>query len=116
MNEIVAKEWIKQLRSGNYKQGKRRLRDKDDNCCCLGILCDIAPMVKWELSGKVYDARTKNNYSDAVLPLNVQRWADMKTSNGTLQNQKRVALSEYNDNGLTFDEIADVIEENWKEL
>lgn len=33
--------WLAALRSGEYKQGKNKLRT-DGDFCCLGVLCDVA--------------------------------------------------------------------------
>ena len=39
--EIKAK-WVEALRSGDFKQGKGYLNNRDDNSfCCLGVLCEI---------------------------------------------------------------------------
>jgi hypothetical protein len=37
MNEQIRRRWIKALRSGKYKQG-RRYFEKDNRYCCLGVL------------------------------------------------------------------------------
>lgn len=44
--ELKAK-WVVTLRSGNYKQGSGQLRNGDNECCCLGVLCDIADPNGW---------------------------------------------------------------------
>lgn len=39
MKKVLAKKWIKALRSGEYKQGKLKLYTAEDNSyCCLGVL------------------------------------------------------------------------------
>lgn len=35
------KKWIAALRSGDYKQGHKMLKSKDDKYCCLGVACEI---------------------------------------------------------------------------
>ena len=43
--------WIAALRSGKYKQGYNSLlRDINDNFCCLGVLCNIHPEIKNNIS------------------------------------------------------------------
>ena len=43
MNVEVKEKWLKALRGGEFKQGRERLCDLDDNSyCCLGVLCEIA--------------------------------------------------------------------------
>lgn len=41
MNKKIKAKWIKALKSGDYKQGTGQLRDKDNNFCCLGVLCNL---------------------------------------------------------------------------
>ena len=38
--------WLDALRSGNYKQGKNRLR-RDKYFCCLGVACDVYDSSQW---------------------------------------------------------------------
>ena len=37
----VLELWVKALESGEYKQG-HQLLNKDNEFCCLGVLCDLA--------------------------------------------------------------------------
>ena len=80
MKEEIKKEWIKRLRSGAIKQGRKKLGHKDGARCCLGVLCDIAvehgvvPTPSSTCFGHlVYGGR----YSE-VLPPEVARWADVQ--------------------------------------
>src|SRR5688572_29009191 len=50
MKKRIKKLWIEALKSGEYSQGKGRLRRQDscfdtdsivDSYCCLGVLCDV---------------------------------------------------------------------------
>lgn len=45
MKPEIKEKWVKALRSGEYKQGRRSLRTKlpDGSCqhCCLGVLMEI---------------------------------------------------------------------------
>lgn len=36
------------LRSGDYKQGQRKLRSYENKFCCLGVACDLYDSTKWE--------------------------------------------------------------------
>lgn len=47
VNVPLLRKWSRALRSGKYKQGKGQLRD-GDNFCCLGVLCDVSGVGKWE--------------------------------------------------------------------
>lgn len=39
-------EWLQALRSGDYKQTRRRLSDGAGGFCCLGVLCEIKGLPK----------------------------------------------------------------------
>lgn len=46
MDKKLKTRWVKALRGGNYKQGKRALH-VGDKFCCLGVLADIQHC-KWK--------------------------------------------------------------------
>lgn len=113
LNE-AEKKLVAALRSGDYKQSKQRLRDKD-GFCCLGVACDISGISTWD-----EDAYLGN---DRKLPDAVMfelEWADNSAlTDIPLFDKDRVRLgaryyyynlATLNDDGLTFDQIADVIE------
>lgn len=131
MKPEIAQEWLKALRSGEYKQTKKNLHDTN-GYCCLGVLCDLAAkqgIGEWSAS----DSNTFDflgNGSD--LPPAVQRWAGMCTAFGEITsmglgaNNFRVNLASLNDGynrkdgtrfeSLNFEEIADIIELKVSEL
>lgn len=41
MKPKVKKLWVQALLSGEYKQGRSRLRDDKNRFCCLGVLCNL---------------------------------------------------------------------------
>ncbi len=90
-------KWLKALRSGEYKQGKRTLR-KDDLFCCLGVACDIMGYSKEDTEGGCY------------IPTSFERVPKILRASGEIPNH----LGRMNDNkgGMSFSEIADYIEEN----
>lgn len=117
--------WIEALRSGEYEQGQEYL-NSEKGFCCLGVLCDIA--IK---EGVIPDWREKPEPqaygqgheliavkwvlgSASLLPREVHDWAGLKRDDefstlGYLGDG--TSLASMNDNGSTFAEIADVIEE-----
>lgn len=131
MNPEIKALWVQALRSGAYEQGEGYLHqritdeatgDSVDTFCCLGVLCDLAVDngvnmdVQTTGSGlTTYDERT------SFLPYAVQDWSgvpsdgDIGTSiefmfdGQTINEDSLVGL---NDGGMTFDQIANVIEEN----
>jgi len=111
MKEEVKDKWVKALRSGEYKQGKNRLEDKQGNYCCLGVLCVLA-----QKEGVKIDLLSN---PEQIIGVNigdqpeVRRWASIKQMSGSYGPS---SLVRDNDSGATFPEIADIIEENWKTL
>jgi hypothetical protein len=122
MNKEIKDEWVNALRSGEYKQGKNYLRTDNgegDRYCCLGVLGNECLDGKWEPyriesddnesrfiwiysylchGGSEREARMLPECLTSDLDIKVVDWMDI--------------LSDMNDNGKTFDDIADWIEEN----
>lgn len=125
MNPAIKAEWIAALRSGEYVQGKDYLRTKgnDDGKvkhCCLGVLCELA--VKHGVIGPaVYAGGGAYDFGGTVfkLPPAVMDWAgiesltaiygDVPLSDLDACNE----LTQDNDSGKSFNEIADIIEKEF---
>lgn len=117
MNAEVKQEWLRRLRSGEYTQGKARLKRQNPNGqvthCCLGVLCDIAvergvvdvKIGRFGLHHFIDDIST----DVAVLPWKVQEWAGL-AERGNRVYMGNTTLATLNDNGVSFEEIADLIE------
>lgn len=117
MNPEIKQKWVAALRSGNYRQGKGKLRTHDDRFCCLGVLCDIA-----EREGIVVAERDEDfaerypelnvdwDYDDTEteLPLSIVNWADLPDRNPMLATDSCIQLNDEME--FTFDQIADEIE------
>ena len=93
------KKWVKALRSGEYKQTSGVLRDGDE-FCCLGVACDISELSGWD-EGNVY------LFEQGVLPNAVRELYGLERSDGEFVGD---CLTVLNDNGASFQEIADIIE------
>lgn len=108
MNKEVKAKWVAALRSGEYKQATGRLRS-DDGFCCLGVLCDLHSKETGEGWGPAYTYSGES----ATLDRRVVAWASMPYRLGaTVQIDDSVrALTEHNDEGKTFAQIAKAIEE-----
>lgn len=89
-NKLILREWVKALRSGGFKQGRKALRRRSDgplppfyHHCCLGVLCELhkhAELGDWESLATVFQYRAsddQNNLSSALLPLSVAAWAGL---------------------------------------
>ena len=112
MNKRIKKLWVAALRSGEYKQGRRRLRSNVNTFCCLGVLCNIHAQEHPKIAAAQKDSEQYMG-SYARLPLAVCRWAKFKPVH---DEAIRIAgdlnfLAAHNDKGVSFAKIADAIEE-----
>jgi len=127
MKKHIADRWVAALRSGQYKQAHNTLRLKvgeETSFCCLGVLCDLVkdePEIEGIWNGAHFEAGDR---SEGVLPFSVQTFAGMSTDYGELgpelqpleSDEPATALTDLNDRGKTFEEIAALIEEHWQIL
>lgn len=130
MDPNVKADWLTALRSGDYKQTQGCLRD-DTGYCCLGVLTDLwvkGSSVEWHPKpfGTAFSIATPGwGAESSVTPRGVMSWSDLTNSTGTTllgavtyhaategetTDNFYVTLSDLNDNGFTFEQIADVIE------
>lgn len=116
------KLWVEALRSGEYKQGKKAL-SSNGGYCCLGVACETYNKHNTPLP-TVVDAAKRTCYDGEIfyLPTAVVSWLGMKSSDGAYLEGGEdgvTSLADQNDKGKSFDEIADIIENNpkwlWKE-
>lgn len=109
MNPEIKARWIAALRSGEYKQTKSELRSAVDKFCCLGVLCDLhaqAGLGLWD--GFRY------REEGTIPPTDVAVWAGLPVvypNPDVWIDGKCRSVAEHNDQGATFAEIADAIEE-----
>lgn len=94
--------WIDMLRSGSVKQGLKRLRTDEDYFCCLGVGgCVVDPSGsnwKWyAVAGWLFNSSRGGLYGDTLNALGL-------TSDGADE------LSAFNDAGVVFAEIANMLE------
>lgn len=120
MNEN-AKKWVARLATGRDPQTVDRLRSKT-GYCCLGVACQLyaeeCPEAKLEWRWSDYhDAYTLyldgEAASSTILPSEVKEWLGLKTRNGKYIGH---TLTEDNDRGMTFKQIAKVIREHETEI
>lgn len=114
MNKEIAKKWVKALRSGKYKQGKGFLRTTKNEYCCLGVLCEIHRTVHKKNKWVTKDGVKFYMQTEAALPKTVMKWANVKRQFGSLSSE--TTLAALNDNGKTFNQIADIIEKRVEAL
>ena len=107
MNSSVKQIWINALRSGKYEQGQGSLNE-DGKFCCLGVLTDLfirETNQEWE---EHYDNCFAFEDSFCFLPPSVQEWA--RLNNAPQVNGRSLPM--INDEGASFEELADLIEEH----
>ena len=119
MNPEVKVKWLAALRDGTRPQGKRYLL-ADGKYCCLGVLCELAA------EGGVAEATTIVRSPDSwnpgmqvtrfdgdenSLPPSVQSWARVAEF-GDSVSYTSDSLAARNDEGESFESIADWIEAN----
>lgn len=101
-----ATKWVEALRSGKYEQGAGALRRTDSGearYCCLGVLC----LVYQEETGK-------NTELNIGYPMRgVGLWLEGKEAKIEPDSFFQ-RLAQYNDEGVDFDTIADVIEAHYR--
>ncbi len=116
MKPALKKQWVKALRSGEYKQGRGCMHTvgKDGGSprfCCLGVLVDIAHEGDWELANfqvpddvtyAIRDGVDKTLYPDVPAPSILEEMG--------LDASELDGLTEHNDGGKSFKWIASYIE------
>lgn len=116
MDPEVKARWVAALRSGEYKQIKGALK-REGGHCCLGVLCDLYAkergLKRWNDGQLSADAdRTHSiHFQDKGIPgAVVGIWSGFDSSLRVSIGKKTQQLDGHNDDGCTFDEIADAIE------
>jgi hypothetical protein len=121
MKPEVKAKWLAALRSGEYKQTTRQLRC-DDSFCCLGVLSDLHAKDtgngEWEEEDGVLYYESEGYAKSDILPYPVVDWSGLTDSSPCVRvgitdskgEGSKMMLAELNDEGSTFEEIADLIE------
>lgn len=107
MNREIRDQWVEELESGRFPQGRNVLRSTDDKYCCLGVLCEIAVqagVIEPPIEA-TYDAYKYGGWSVGSLPDSVLAWSG-------LDYREQIKLSDFNDSGYSFDYIAKYIRNN----
>lgn len=114
-----AKNWVKALRSGEYTQGRSVLTrvhsDGSEAHCCLGVACVLA------VEAGVISASAKraernlvcygDDFKTAVLPEAVRSWLGLTLNDSTfIRDGREDQLTALNDAGVSFEDIAKIIE------
>lgn len=112
------KKWIKALRSGEFKQGSGALQASDDRYCCLGVACVVAAK-----EGVPVNTTSEGELkgSDLEEQIDVQDWLKLRFGDGETRTKKYAwheakSLDLVNDGGWSFDQIANIIEQDPEEF
>ena len=134
-----AQKWVAALRSGAYDQAQEGLQT-ETGYCCLGVACDLymkdtglgkwLPPAAWE-EDEERDADSHQDWfyafesdyvDEAAMSLDsftlsnvVKDWLGLNSADGKFEDKDRgldSTLTAMNDNGYTFADIADTIEQN----
>ena len=111
LEKEFAKKWLEALRSGKYEQGEGYLQNADGQYCCLGVACRVNhPRVK--LIHKFFIDSEGEGRGYITKDLEEKMPKLLRGTDGTNEFVKLV--SEMNDEGQSFHQIADWIEKNVK--
>jgi hypothetical protein len=116
MNTQIKQQWIEALKSKEYQQTTTYLRT-EQGYCCLGVLCDLYAKehddVEWdESNGDDYGFLDEIQ----ILPIKVMQWAGLSNTDPHYvvadeeTGERNIYLSMVNDEGSSFEEIAQLIE------
>lgn len=110
MTEAERKQkWIDALRSGEYQQTRCTMKD-DKGYCCLGVYMDavLNKPINCNTDNTTYDIFSGEKVTKLDVDIGVYRMLD-NSINPTVTD-KGIGM---NDEGKSFLEIADMIEEEW---
>lgn len=118
MNKKLAMKWVKALRSGKYKQGAPKKLKSTLGYCCLGVLCEIENIKSTLTPAGQYSYIYKDNYlaTSAYPGKSLRHGLGMVTTEIILSDLNDEGIPEFPGERFTFEEIADIIEQEWKEL
>lgn len=130
MKAKVKAAWLEALRSGKYQQTHARLK-KPDGYCCLGVLCDISGVGSWVPRDTCFEYEVgAHGGATADLPHEVCTFAGLDRLVPVVRipeyhalmkviperyrefaSKGGVDLASLNDAGVSFADIADIIEQ-----
>lgn len=115
MNPEVKAKWLEALRSGNYQKTKAVLKraniDGSIGYCCLGVLCEISGkgQFSYDTSLGCFSFTGSFGAVQSMPPSSVCEWAGLQED---FSLDVPNLLARMNDDGKSFVEIADWIEQN----
>lgn len=140
MKKLIAKKWVKELRSGRWKQGRDALCsiEEGNKCyCCLGVLTELynieqikkrkKKLITKDVQDRCNDGKDviayksgEDSWNEDTLPTEVMKWSGIIAENGSLLDANLdvdyESLADMNDSGKSFNFIADIIEKHYENL
>jgi hypothetical protein len=117
MKKDIKELWVNALESGEYAQAQGVLKN-ENGYCCLGVLCDlylksgIDPSAHWASDEESELFLIGNNGSPWSLLPEVQSWAGLESNESPSSPKvKGTLLESLNDQGESFEAIAELIKE-----
>ena len=112
MNVANWRKWVEALRSTKYEQCSGKLRNEEGKYCVLGVGCDISGVSTWEERS---DGPFGFEYDGSIgsLPSSVSEWLGISRVCSPFVSGR--SLINLNDSGMSFVEIADIIEDHIRE-
>ena len=109
MKEDIKNLWVDALRSGEYNQTKASLQD--EGYCCLGVLCKVGEkegiLVNTNSDGKLEGVSLSDQGS-------ITEWSG--ASYFDQSGVQNILMGMNDDDGKTFEEIADHIDNHWEKI
>lgn len=118
--EEARKEWLKDLRSGEFVQGQGSL-SHDNKYCCIGVACET--MIRCEGEEALIRALPEHpeeevtDYGavaeDSVAPPELMSWLGLRTANGMYDDEgyePNSLIAENDNHDKSFVQIAEIIE------
>jgi hypothetical protein len=103
------------LRSGEYAQGRDSLK-RDGKFCCLGVLCDIVTKEHPELGvwQENFFVTPDGEDRTGLPPEAIADFVGLQSADPYVAdtNNQRNSVTYFNDKGVPFSEIAEMIERN----
>lgn len=113
--KTFVREWVKDLRSGKFKQTQSQLCKKVNGTptyCCLGVACVTGKRLG--LSKKAFDDATRQNGGSPNHKWFKELFDNISNPTIKLANGKLSDCMTANDNlGMSFDQIADGLERQY---
>jgi hypothetical protein len=110
MKKPYREQWLTALRSGEYKQGRGRLRKSDDSYCCLGVLCDISGKGTWiknpDREHYTFDLGHHHRLSTFLSK-------EIEDAVGLTSTDTNLLIKLNDSEGASFEQIAEYIEEHF---